>query len=91
MTEERGRREGGEKERTASFIFHKPPMLSTLSAVHTDAEKRACLGEKNGEAGVALPSPPTIPLMNAELGRILFQEKGVIFCQEVGGGGEAEI
>lgn len=66
-------------------------MLSTLSAVHTDAEKRASPGEKSGEAGGSPALPPHHPLMNIELGRILFQEKGVIFCQEVDGGREAEI
>lgn len=66
-------------------------MVPTLSAVHTDAEKRACLGEKSREAGGSPALTPHHPLMNIELGSILFQEKGVIFCQEVGGGREAEI
>lgn len=64
---------------------------STLSAIHTDAEKGACPGEKGGAAG---GSPvPSIPLMSLELGRMLLQERKR--CHFLpgsgGGGGEAKM
>lgn len=85
MAKERGRREGGES--SYPFILHRPSMLLTLSAVSTDTEKGAYLGEKGRTAG----GSPVLPLhhsFNEHRSRqniISEEEKVIIFCQEVGG------
>lgn len=90
MAEERGRRRGGESSLLCpSQTFHA---LHAHSHTCTQMLRREpAWVRRAGQQGVALSSLPSIPLMSIELGRILFQEKCVIFCQKVCGGREAEI
>jgi hypothetical protein len=51
---------GREVRAAISFSHRKPSTLATLSATHTDAEKRACPGERAGQQGVGMHPLPSI-------------------------------